>query len=135
MLHTHQMLQTHPSPQPQALDDVGACIGALHDCAQACTSCADACLGESDIQMLARCIRLNHDCADLCTATASVLSRPSMAAPEIWASQLQACLIACRACAEECERHAPRHEHCRVCAEACRKCEQACSDVLSTIRQ
>lgn len=26
---------------------------------------------------------------------------------------------ACKACAEECERHADMHEHCRASAEAC----------------
>ena len=72
--------------------------------------------------------------ADICNATFSILSRPSMAAPEIWVSQLQTCALACRLCAEECERHASMHEHCRLCAEACRECEQACNDVLSLTR-
>ena len=35
---------------------------------------------------------------------------------------------ACRLCAQECDDHASRHEHCRVCAEACRACERACRD-------
>lgn len=135
MPHTVQMLQTHPSPRPQPLEDYAASISAMHDCAQACTSCADACLGESNIQELIRCIRLNLDCADLCMTTAGILSRPSMSAPEIWASQLQACLIACQVCAKECERHSAKHEHCRICAEACRECETACNDLLSLTRQ
>jgi hypothetical protein len=46
---------------------------------------------------------------------------------------LEACAEACRICAEECERHAGDHEHCRVCAEACRRCEQACEDLRSSI--
>lgn len=134
MHHTAQMLQTHPSPQPTALNDIADCIDALQDCAQTCTSCADADLGESDIQMLARCARLNHDCADLCTTTARLLSRPSMTAPEIWLAQLQACITACGVCAEECEQHAQHHEHCRLCAESCRQCERSCKDVLDMIR-
>ncbi|WP_328468742.1 hypothetical protein OHA21_52575 [Actinoplanes sp. NBC_00393] len=40
---------------------------------------------------------------------------------------------ACTACADECESHAGRHEHCRICAEACRVCEQACRDLLTVI--
>jgi len=114
--------------------DYAASIHAIQDCAQTCISCADACMSEGDIQNLLRCIRLNLDCADICNATFSILSRPSMAAPEIWVSQLQTCALACRLCAEECERHASMHEHCRLCAEACRECEQACNDVLTLTR-
>src|SRR5690606_39519764 len=102
MAHTIQMLKTHPSPQSQPLEDYAASIHAIQDCAQTCISCADACMSEGDIQNLLRCIRLNLDCADICNATFSILSRPSMAAPEIWVSQLQTCALACRLCAEEC---------------------------------
>jgi len=132
--HTIQILQKHPSPQSQPLEDYAATIHALNDCAQTCNTCADACLSESDVEMLSRCIRMNLDCVDVCTATANILSRPSMASPDIWAAQLQACAIACRICAEECEKHASKHEHCRICAETCRECEQACNDVLSLSR-
>ncbi len=132
--HAAQMLHTHPNPQPAALDKIAACITALQDCAQACTSCADADLSERDLKSMVRCVRLNNDCADLCGVTARLLSRPSMAAPEVWAAQLQACITAMRVCADECERHAKHHEHCRVCAETCRECEQACSAVLGMIR-
>ena len=134
MHHTAQMLQTHPSPEVTALSDIADCIDALQECVQTCTSCADADLSESDPQMMVRCVRLNHDCADICAATARVLSRPSMVAPEIWLAQLQACVTACHACAEECEKHAQHHDHCRLCAEACRQCIQSCKDTLAMIR-
>ena len=39
---------------------------------------------------------------------------------------IDACAVACRTCAEECERHAQMHMHCKHCAEACRECERAC---------
>jgi hypothetical protein len=41
--------------------------------------------------------------------------------------------VACLACAEECDRHAAHHEHCRVCAVVCRLCKQACDDVVVAI--
>jgi hypothetical protein len=41
--------------------------------------------------------------------------------------------VACLACAEECDRHAAHHQHCRLCAEACRRCKKACDDLLATI--
>jgi hypothetical protein len=46
---------------------------------------------------------------------------------------LEACSAACLASAEECERHAAHHEHCRVCAEVCRRCKKACDDLLAII--
>jgi hypothetical protein len=48
-------------------------------------------------------------------------------------AQLRACATACRACGDECARHAEgmNMEHCRVCAEACRRCEAACERLLT----
>jgi hypothetical protein len=46
---------------------------------------------------------------------------------------LESCAMACRVCAEDCERHAGLHDHCRICAEACRDCEEACRTALSTV--
>jgi hypothetical protein len=42
--------------------------------------------------------------------------------------------VACRACGDECHRHAPHHDHCRVCEEVCRSCEEACSELLASMR-
>jgi hypothetical protein len=41
--------------------------------------------------------------------------------------------VACLACAEECDRHAAHHEHCRVCAAVCRRCKQACDELVLAI--
>jgi hypothetical protein len=48
-------------------------------------------------------------------------------------AMIRACAAACLACAEECDRHAAHHEHCRVCAEVCRRCKQACDDLLAEV--
>ncbi|GAA5534305.1 four-helix bundle copper-binding protein [Deinococcus aluminii] len=131
------MLQTHP--QPQTLFDQGAlaeCIAACFDCAQTCTSCADACLGEQGhLTHLVHCIRLNLDCADVCGTTGRVLSRLTQPDQNVLRAQLQACVAACRACGDECERHARdmNMQHCAVCAESCRRCEQACQNLLGSV--
>lgn len=124
--HVAQMLATHPGGTRSNQSALVECIEACFDCAQACVACADACLGERDTGELARCIRLNQDCADLCTATGRVLSRQTASDPTLIQAMVQTCAIACRACAEECGRHAPHMEHCRICEEACRQCERAC---------
>lgn len=131
MHHVSVMLETHP--QATANEALARCIQQCFACALTCTSCADACLAEKQVQELARCIRLNLDCADVCEATGRVLARQTMTEPRLVQSMLDACAQACRACAEECEGHAHHHEHCRACAEACRRCEQACEDLRSSI--
>jgi len=131
MAHAREILASSPSPIPGV--DVGLLAEAAQaafDCAQACTACANACLGEPQVQELVRCIRLNLHCADLCDTTGRLISRQE--SPQLARAILQACVLACRLCAEECEHHAGM-EHCRICADACRRCEQACERVLTEL--
>ena len=67
--HTRRMLETHPSGAAVDPDALVGCVQASFDCEQSCTACADACIGEGDVRMLARCIRLCLDCADVCDTT------------------------------------------------------------------
>lgn len=97
-------------------------ITELQNCANACDTCATACLEEDNVKMLSRCIQLDMDCADVCTLAARLLQRDSEVAQDI----LEACEAVCDLCAEECEKHQDMHEHCRVCAEACKRCAEAC---------
>ena len=75
-------------------------------------------------------IRVALDCADVCDATVHVLARQTLPDLRVIRAAVEDCAVACLACAEECERHAAHHEHCRLCAEVCRRCKQACDDVL-----
>lgn len=114
-------------------EKLARCIDECISCAQACTACADACLSEKKVAELTKCIRTDLDCADICEATGRVLSRHTGYDFNITRAQLQACAVACKACADECETHAGTHDHCRVCAEACRRCEQACNDLVTSL--
>ena len=89
--------------------------------------------GRGDGRELRRCITTNLDCADVCAATGRVLTRRTETDPALVRSLVEACRAACAACADECEKHAGMHEHCRVCAEACRRCEAACAALLSDL--
>ena len=126
------MLRAHPQAVADT-DAVARCIDECLRCTFTCTSCADADLDEPDVQELVVCIRRCLDCADVCHATANVLARRTAFDPQLGRAVVEACLRACRLCAEECERHAAHHEHCRLCAEECRRCEQACADLLGSI--
>jgi Domain of Unknown Function (DUF326) len=127
------IIERHPRPVSLDRDLVLRCIEECFDCSATCTSCADACLGESAVSELIRCVRLNLDCADVCDTVGRVVTRQTETDLGVVRAAITACVVLCRACADECERHAAHHDHCRVCAEVCRRCEQACSDLLASI--
>ncbi|MBA2666751.1 MAG: four-helix bundle copper-binding protein [Trueperaceae bacterium] len=133
MQHIGSMLSSHPRAGADDTDARARTVAALHACAQACTSCADACLAEDDVASLTRCIRTDLDCADVCAATARLLSRLTETDGNLVRAQLEACVVACRTCAEECEGHADHMEHCRLCAEMCRACERECMEVMRAL--
>lgn len=132
-MHVREMISTHPHVQGSTADALLRCIEECYGCAQTCTTCADACLGEETVSQLVQCIRLNLDCADICAATGAMASRRTGSNVEILRTTIQACAEACRVCGEECRKHAQMHEHCRICAEACESCEQACKDAISQV--
>jgi hypothetical protein len=132
-MHVREMISTHPHVQGNTADNLLKCIEECYACAQACTSCADACLGEDMVKELTHCIRLNLDCADICTAAGAMASRRTGSNIEVLRAAIQAYAKACRACGDECAKHAEMHEHCRVCTEACRSCELACTEALSDV--
>ncbi|MGW4545439.1 four-helix bundle copper-binding protein [Streptomyces violaceorubidus] len=128
----NDLLRTYPADLGSVdRDAMARCIEECLRCAQACTACADACLSEPTVADLTKCIRTDMDCADVCGTTAAVLSRHTGYDANVTRAVLQACATVCRACGDECARHAGMHEHCRVCAEACRSCEQACDELLA----
>ncbi len=132
-MRAQEMISTHPHVRGNTKDALIRCIEACYGCAQTCTSCADACLGEEMVTELTQCIRLNLDCADVCAATGATATRRTGSNEEVIGRMLDACATACRACGDECEKHASMHQHCRICAEECRRCEQACQEALESI--
>ena len=134
MSYARQLLDIHPPASGLDAGVLAATIDALTDCAQACTADVDADLGEQDLAEMVKCIRLCLDCVDVCTATAGVVSRLAEYDPNVVRPLLEACVAICKSCGDECERHAPHFQHCRVCAEACRRCEQACRELLDAMK-
>lgn len=130
MQTTLQILKTHPFQTITDPQRLAAAIAELYTCAQVCTTCADACLGEKEVQPLIGCIKANLDCADICLATGAMLSRVTDPQTDILKNMLGTCAKACSKCASECNKHASMHEHCRICAEACNRCENACRGLL-----
>lgn len=133
LMDTEQIIAAHPEVRGNTNRALVAAIDELHACAQACTSCADACVAEEMVAQLRQCIRLTLDCADVCAASASIATRRTGSNADVIRRMLQACVEACRRCGEECGRHASHHEHCRLCAESCRRCANACDAAIDTL--
>jgi uncharacterized protein DUF326 len=134
MSYARQLLDSYPGTFGVDAGVLAAAIDALSDCAQACTADADADLSEQNLAEMVTCIRLCLDCADVCAATGGVTSRQAEYHADFTKPLLEACVTVCARCGDECERHAPHYEHCRVCAEACRRCERACRELLAALK-
>ena len=104
------ILETHPRPLIADVTALARCIDECGVCEPSCTICADA-----------------------CAAVIGILARQTDPHPPTQLNTLEACLAACRACADECELHAQHHEHCRLSAEECRRCERACEELRSAL--
>jgi hypothetical protein len=128
-----EIIKLHPQPTSLDREALLRCVDECFDCVVSCTSCADADLAENDVREMVRCIRLCLDCADACDATGRIVTRQTEPDLRLISAIVEACATACLVCAEECERHAAHHEHCRACAEVCRRCKKACDDLLATI--
>jgi hypothetical protein len=133
MAYARPLLEAYPGELNIDADVLSRCIEACYECSQACTACADACLSEENVAELIKCIRLNEDCADVCAVAGRVASRQTEYDANVTRTVVQACAGTCRACGDECERHAAHHEHCRICAEACRRCEAACQELVRAV--
>ncbi|MFH8487472.1 hypothetical protein [Streptomyces longisporoflavus] len=107
---------------------------ALSACAQAVTACAVGMLAGKEADELRDAINRDLNCSDVACATRRVLIRGTGADHGLLAAQLQACVMACDDSHELCARHAPRHEHCRLCSEATERAAAACREVIRSLR-
>jgi hypothetical protein len=130
-MSVENILKTHPRPPIADLAVLVRCIEECGECQATCTICADASTAEDDVRTMLRVISLCLDCADNCDATRRIVSRQTAPDLTVKRTAVEACLVACLACAEECERHAAEHEHCRLSAEECRRCAGVCQDLLA----
>jgi hypothetical protein len=126
-----EIVDLHPQPSSAFREALLRCAEECLDCAASCTACADASLSERDSQELTRVIRLCLDCADVCEATSRIAIRQTAPDIRLIRAVVEGCAADCLSCAEESDRHANHHEHCRICAEVCRRCKDACDAVLA----
>src|SRR5262249_858210 len=126
-----EIVDLHPQPSGAFREALLRCAEECLDCAASCTACADASLSEAGSQELTRVIRLCLDCAHVSEPTRRIAIRQPAPDFLLIRAVVKGCAAACLSCAEECDRHATHHEHCRICAEVCRRCKDACDAVLA----
>lgn len=126
-----RMLRTNPEPPFAPPDALSALIHACIECAQVCTACADASLGERRPGVLDANIRLSLDCADILTTTSRVLTRQQNPDLALVAMTVELAAAACDVLARECDHHANAYAHCQVTAAACRRCFDAARTLMT----
>jgi hypothetical protein len=127
-----ELVPTSRTNEPHDIAALRVCVEVCFACARACDTCADKCL-EERTDSLTTCIRLSLDCAELCATAGNIASRRAGLVPEILRVTLEACAVASRLCALECEMHAQSNDAFRSCALACRECERVCRDTVATV--
>jgi hypothetical protein len=126
-----QMLEKSPTRPSIDMEALAAAIDTCFECAEVCTACSDACLGEGNLAELGCCVTCCASCADICNAAGRVLARQVYALAAMTRAAVVACIDSCRACADECASH--EYAHCQLCAETCRRCVDVCGKVLSSL--
>ena len=124
-----EMIQDHPQVGADYTPELGEAIRHAMYCAAICNSCVDACNAES--MDMSECIRKCSDCSDICQAVSTVAARRTHGNTAVIKSLLEACILACKVCAEECDKH--DNPHCRRCAQMCRECFEDCVKARDTM--
>jgi hypothetical protein len=129
---SQEMISSHPDAPSEPVEAIVLLLDEAATCAQTCLACADACLAEDAVPALTHCIRLNNDCADVCETLTRLLYRLLGPNTGVQRGMIELCAMTCEQCADECDRHAAHHLHCRLCAETCRRCAEQCRITLQT---
>jgi Cys-rich four helix bundle protein (predicted Tat secretion target) len=101
---------------------------ALADAAGTCVSTGQVCVNHCLILMgsgdkdLAACSKSVSQMLPLCTALQALAIQDSSYLPGL----AKVALDACNDCAEECKKHADKHEACKACMDSCRACAKEC---------
>ena len=107
------------------MNNLKSCIDACLECLITCEMCIKDCINEGNQQ----CFVLCRDCADISTLCARLEARGSVYGLELHVL----CAKVCKACAEECLKHAAHSHCCKECAEACKKCAEICAEHAASI--
>jgi hypothetical protein len=126
-----QMMEMHSDAmQGMDMSMMQDCIEACSACEQACTMCAGSMTMSADMAM---CNAMCMNTADMANTMMRMMLRPNgMNGPAMMA-MLQAMVMMCTSCADECEAMAGMSADCAMCAEVCRQCAMACQKMMDSM--
>ena len=126
-----QMMEMHSeSMKGMDVSVMQECIEACSACEQACTMCAGSMSMSPEMAM---CSGMCQNSADMANTLMRMMLRPNgMNGPAMMA-MLQAMVVMCMSCADECEAMAGMSADCAMCAEVCRQCAMACQKMMDSM--
>lgn len=112
---------------------LGAAGSPLIDSAVHCVKTGDICLAHcfgllaDGDKSLAACARSVNALTSVCGALAVLAAQNSPLLPRYAAVAKDVC----KACEDECRKHADQHAPCKACAEACADCARECAKIAA----
>jgi Cys-rich four helix bundle protein (predicted Tat secretion target) len=103
-------------------DAAGACVATGQSCV---AHCLDS-LGTGDKE-LAACAKSVMEMLPLCSALQDLANQDSRYLVKL----AKVTMDACQDCAEECKKHADKHDACKRCGESCQACYKECKQLAS----
>jgi Cys-rich four helix bundle protein (predicted Tat secretion target) len=106
-----------------------ALAAAAGDCVAKGEACLTHChelLATGD-KSLGECAKRDSEMLAVCRAMQSVAYQDGASLPKL----ARVCLEVCKACEEECRKHAEKHAICRECGDACKRTAQECEKVAA----
>jgi len=71
--------------------------------------------------------------ADMTNTMMRMMMRPTGYDMSSMMAMLEATMMMCRACADECMMHADMSDHCKMCAEVCMNAAMACESLKASM--
>ena len=102
-------------------------INTAMDCIKDGNACLDHCMQsfKTGDTTLAECAESVNKMLAMCTAVSQMASYNAENLGEL----AKVCMKECEACKAECDKHASKHEICKMCADSCKACAKACKSV------
>jgi Cys-rich four helix bundle protein (predicted Tat secretion target) len=112
----------HGAHHKSLADAAGACVTTGQTCLEHCLEL----LGNGHKE-LGACAKSVMQMLPLCSALQNLANQDSKYLVKL----ANAALDACQDCAEECKKHAEKHDICKRCGESCRACYKECKQLAT----
>lgn len=122
-VHDHEHMHQHGASAATAF------TLAISDCIQKGEVCLNHCIelmGQGEKEMAA-CAKTVNEVLAVCGALQQLANQNS----KQLAKMASIAMDVCKACEDECKKHADKHESCKACGESCAACYRECKKVAA----